>query len=87
MLTSQNHGYAVDINSLSGIMNPTYKNLDDDTLEGFDAPRLKIYAVQFHPEAKPGPEDASVIFDDWIELMKEYQTNPVRKADDMVNVG
>ena len=87
MLTSQNHGYAVDINSLSGIMNPTYKNLDDDTLEGFDAPRLKIYAVQFHHEAKPGPEDASVIFDDWIELMKEYQTNPVRKADDMVNVG
>lgn len=87
MLTSQNHGYAVDINSLSGIMNPTYKNLNDDTLEGFDAPRLKIYAVQFHPEAKPGPEDASVIFDDWIELMKEYQTNPVRKADDMVNVG
>ncbi|HIS54144.1 TPA: glutamine-hydrolyzing carbamoyl-phosphate synthase small subunit [Candidatus Galligastranaerophilus gallistercoris] len=87
MLTSQNHGYAVDMNTLSGIMTPTYKNLDDDTLEGFEAPRLKIYAVQFHPEAKPGPEDASVIFDDWIELMKEFQMSPIRKAEDMVNVG
>lgn len=86
MVTSQNHGYAVDLNSLSGIMRATYKNLDDDTLEGFDAERLKIYAVQFHPEAKPGPLDAAVIFDEWIEKMRENQALPVRKADDMVNV-
>ncbi len=86
MVTSQNHGYAIDTNTLSGIMQPTYKNLDDDTLEGFDAQRLKIYAVQFHPEAKPGPEDASIIFDEWIEKMEEYQAMPVRKAEDMVKV-
>ena len=55
-------------------------------MEGFSSERLKIYAVQFHPEAKPGPTDASVIFDEWVELMKEYQKLPVRKADDMVNV-
>lgn len=86
MVTSQNHGYAVDRNTLSGIMLETYKNLDDDTMEGFSSERLKIYAVQFHPEAKPGPTDASVIFDEWVGLMKEYQKLPVRKADDMVNV-
>ncbi len=86
MVTSQNHGYAVDVNTLSGIMQPTYKNLDDDTLEGFSAERLKIYAVQFHPEAKPGPDDAAVIFDEWIEKMKEFQKTPIRKADDMLNV-
>lgn len=86
MVTSQNHGYAVDMNTLSGIMRPTYKNLDDETLEGFDAERLKIYAVQFHPESKPGPLDAAEIFDDWVNKMKEYQALPIRKADDMVNV-
>lgn len=86
MVTSQNHGYAVDRNTLSGIMTETYKNLNDDTMEGFSAERLKIFAVQFHPEAKPGPKDASVIFDNWIKLMKEYQMLPVRKADDMASV-
>lgn len=86
MVTSQNHGYAVDTETLSGIMQATYKNLDDDTLEGFSAERLKIYAVQFHPEAKPGPNDAAVIFDEWLKLMEEYQKNPTRKAEDMANV-
>ncbi|MCD8024265.1 MAG: glutamine-hydrolyzing carbamoyl-phosphate synthase small subunit [Candidatus Gastranaerophilales bacterium] len=87
MITSQNHGYAVDSKTLSGIMLQTYKNLNDDTMEGFSAERLKIFAVQFHPEANPGPVDASVIFDDWIKLMKEYQALPKRKADDMAKVG
>lgn len=73
MMSSQNHGYAVDVESLSEIMTPTYKNLNDDTLEGFKIDSLKIHAVQFHPEAAPGPEDAAVIFDEWIELMKKYQ--------------
>ncbi len=86
MITSQNHGYAVNRETLSGIMLETYKNLDDDTMEGFDSKRLKIFAVQFHPEANPGPMDAGIIFDEWIELMKEYQSLPVRKAEDMVNV-
>ena len=73
MMSSQNHGYAVDVESLSEIMTPTYKNLNDDTLEGFKIDSLKIHAVQFHPEAAPGPDDAAVIFDEWIELMKKYQ--------------
>ncbi len=70
MITSQNHGYAVDETKLTNIMRATYKNLNDNTLEGFEATRLKIYAVQFHPEANPGPNDASVIFDEWINIMK-----------------
>lgn len=73
MMSSQNHGYAVDINTLSEIMTPTYKNLNDDTLEGFKIDSFKVHAVQFHPEAAPGPNDAAIIFDGWIELMKKYK--------------
>lgn len=71
IITSQNHGYAVDIKSLSNVVRPTYKNLIDGTLEGFEIKSLKIYAVQFHPEANPGPQDASIIFDDWVNIMKK----------------
>lgn len=73
MMSSQNHGYAVDTDTLSELMEATYKNLNDDTLEGFKIESLKIHAVQFHPEAAPGPNDASEIFDEWIDLMKKYQ--------------
>ena len=70
MMTSQNHSYAVDIKSMSKAMHATYKNLTDDTLEGFEINSLGIYAVQFHPEAHPGPNDASIIFDDWVNIIK-----------------
>ena len=73
MMSSQNHGYAVEESSLSDIMEITYKNLNDGTLEGFKIDSLKVHAVQFHPEAAPGPNDAAIIFDEWVELMKEYQ--------------
>lgn len=75
MMTSQNHSYAVDIKTLSKIAIPTYKNLNDDTLEGFEIPALKVYAVQFHPEANPGPKDASIIFDEWINILKGIKQN------------
>jgi len=71
MITSQNHGYAVDSKTLTKAIRPTYKNLNDDTLEGFEITSLGIHAVQFHPEAKPGPDDASIIFDEWINLIKK----------------
>jgi len=86
MMTSQNHGYAVDTASLTKIMEATYKNLNDDTLEGFRSESLKIEAVQFHPEANPGPTDAAVIFDDWIQKMREYKKAPVRKAEEMASL-
>ncbi len=71
MMTSQNHGYAVDVNNITKFMRPTYKNLNDDTLEGFEISSLGVYAVQFHPEANPGPEDASIIFDEWVNIAKK----------------
>ena len=78
IITSQNHGYAVDNNTLTKSMIPTYKNINDNTLEGFEIPELKIYAVQFHPEANPGPTDADVIFDNWINKIKNDRINEVK---------
>ena len=81
MMTSQNHGYAVDIESLPKIIRPTYKNLNDNTLEGFEISSLNIYAVQFHPEASPGPQDASVIFDEWVNIMKASINNRINEVE------
>lgn len=78
MITSQNHGYAVDLDKLTNIMRPTYKNLNDNTLEGFEISSLKVYAVQFHPESRPGPKDASIIFDEWINIIKNSIKNGAR---------
>lgn len=82
MMTSQNHGYAVDIDNITKFMRPTYKNLNDGTLEGFEISSLSVYAVQFHPEANPGPEDASVIFDEWINIAQKDidRINEVKNA-------
>lgn len=71
IITSQNHGYAVDESTLSDKMEMTHINLNDKTLEGFKSESLKIFAVQFHPEHAPGPLDAESIFDEWIEQMKK----------------
>ena len=73
LLTSQNHGYAVDENTLPVNAFATYKNLNDGTLEGFNCPEMKIEAVQFHPEASPGPTDAAGIFKRWIEQIEGYK--------------
>ena len=63
-ITSQNHGFAVDVPSLErlgGVV--THVNLNDGSLEGFAHPGLRTLAVQFHPEASPGPHDAGYLFD------------------------
>ncbi len=72
-ITSQNHGFAVDIESLdSREVEITHVNLNDDTLEGFRHLRLPIFTVQYHPEASPGPHDASYLFDHFKKLMREH---------------
>lgn len=71
MITSQNHGYAVDTKDLAKFIRPTYKNLNDGTLEGFEISSMNVYALQFHPEAKAGPDDADIIFDEWFNIMKK----------------
>jgi carbamoyl-phosphate synthase small subunit len=69
-ITSQNHGFAVDPETLPGEVAPTHRNLNDGTLEGFRHRELPILAAQFHPEAAPGPHDANVLFDSFIESMR-----------------
>lgn len=69
-ITSQNHGFAVDIESLDEKdIEITHINLNDNTLEGFRHRKLPIFTVQYHPEASPGPHDARYLFDDFTAMM------------------
>jgi carbamoyl-phosphate synthase small subunit len=71
-ITSQNHGFCVDMESLAGVaVRSTHFNLNDNTLEGMEHLELPLYSVQYHPEASPGPHDATYLFDRFIELMEK----------------
>jgi carbamoyl-phosphate synthase small subunit len=67
IVTAHNHGYAVDGSTLPDELEATMTNLNDGTNEGFRHRRLPIAAVQFHPEASPGPSDAKRLFKEWFE--------------------
>lgn len=70
-ITSQNHGFAVDVESLraaGGV--PTHIHLNDQTLAGFRLPDQPVFSVQYHPEASPGPHDAGYLFDQFVENMR-----------------
>jgi carbamoyl-phosphate synthase small subunit len=69
-ITSQNHNYCVDINSLHGQVRLTHKNLYDGTEEGMQHVDLPLFSVQHHPEAGPGPNDAAHIFKRFRELIE-----------------
>ena len=72
-ITSQNHGFAVDLDSIKGEdVEITHINLNDNTLEGFRHRRLPLFAVQYHPEASPGPHDARYLFGHFKDLMGKY---------------
>ena len=68
-ITSQNHGYAVDGDTVK-LGKVRFANANDGTCEGIDYPELKAFTVQFHPEACTGPKDTSFLFDQFVELMK-----------------
>jgi carbamoyl-phosphate synthase small subunit len=73
-ITSQNHGFCVNTESLKDRdVEPTHFNLNDLTLEGLRHRRLPLFSVQYHPEASPGPHDASYLFDRFMEMMKGNQ--------------
>ncbi len=69
-ITSQNHGFSVNIPSMKDPdVELTHINLNDQTLEGLEHKRLPIFSVQYHPEASPGPHDAFYLFDHFLSLM------------------
>jgi carbamoyl-phosphate synthase small subunit len=70
-ITSQNHGFAVDKDSLSpSEFEITHMNLNDNTVEGFVHRELPIFSVQYHPEARPGPWDNEYIFRDFVAELR-----------------
>ncbi|RKY88564.1 carbamoyl phosphate synthase small subunit, partial [candidate division KSB1 bacterium] len=69
-ITSQNHGFAVDPDTLNpNEFEITHINLNDRTLEGFRHRELPIFSVQFHPEAGPGPHDSRYLFDEFYQMV------------------
>ena len=70
-ITSQNHGYAVDENSLAGLpLVVTHRSVNDGTVEGIRHTELPIFSVQYHPEASPGPEENTCLFDDFDAMIR-----------------
>ena len=72
-ITSQNHGFAVDVDSLDGKAVLSHVSLNDKTVEGMRHGTLPVFSVQYHPEASPGPNDATYLFDRFIKLMDEHK--------------
>jgi carbamoyl-phosphate synthase small subunit len=74
-ITSHNHGFAVDPDSLNlNELEITHTNLNDETLEGFRHRSHPVFCVQYHPEAAPGPHDSRYLFDDFVTLMEQHAT-------------
>lgn len=75
-ITSQNHGFAVKMESLeaSALAELTHLDLNDNTVEGLRLKDKPAFAVQYHPESSPGPHDSTYLFDDFIQLIKEYKS-------------
>lgn len=71
-ITAQNHGFAVDAETLPKELEVTHYNLNDSTNEGFRHKELPIFSVQYHPEASPGPHDSDYLFKDFLELIKKH---------------
>lgn len=79
-ITSQNHGYAIDEDSLKNTdLEVTHVALNDKTNEGVRHKKYPCFSVQYHPEASPGPEDANYLFDDFIAMMEEFKKDSKQK--------
>ncbi|MET0145549.1 MAG: glutamine-hydrolyzing carbamoyl-phosphate synthase small subunit [Ilumatobacteraceae bacterium] len=82
-ITSQNHNFAIDIDSLTGVADLTHVNLNDGVCEGLVARDANAFSVQHHPEAGPGPHDSRYLFDRFVARMAAYRRrdpNVLRRA-------
>lgn len=70
-ITSQNHGFAVDLDSLKGKAELSHINLNDRTCEGLTLTGKPVFSVQYHPEASPGPHDSQYLFKRFVEMMED----------------
>jgi carbamoyl-phosphate synthase small subunit len=73
-ITTQNHGFAVDADSLKGAAEVTHLNLNDNTVEGLTHRELPLFSVQYHPESSPGPHDANYLFRRFVEMMEKRRS-------------
>ncbi|MBT8449819.1 MAG: carbamoyl-phosphate synthase small subunit, partial [Gammaproteobacteria bacterium] len=71
MISSQNHGFAIDEETLPDNMEATYRSLFDGSLQGFRRTDCPAYSFQGHPEASPGPHDVAPVFEPFIEAMQQ----------------
>ncbi|MFZ4546708.1 MAG: glutamine-hydrolyzing carbamoyl-phosphate synthase small subunit [Bacteroidales bacterium] len=71
LITSQNHGFAIDNKSLSNEWEPFFVNLNDGTNEGIKHKTRPVFSVQFHPEASSGPTDSEYLFDDFLKVVRD----------------
>lgn len=75
-ITSQNHGYAIDKDSLENTdLEVTHIALNDGTVEGLRHKTLPAFSVQYHPEARPGPSDSNYLFDEFLDMMRDFKDN------------
>ncbi len=72
-ITSQNHGFAIDADSLGADVEITHLNLNDRTVAGLRHKSLPFFSVQYHPEASPGPHDADYLFDQFVDSMRSHR--------------
>jgi len=80
-ITSQNHGFAVDVDSLPNNVEISHISLNDNTVEGIRCTDIPAFSVQYHPESSPGPHDSRYLFDEFVKLMEgnHEDTKTLRK--------
>ena len=78
-ITSQNHGFEVDPDSIPSTVTVTHKSLFDGSIEGIEIKEKRLFSVQYHPEASPGPQDSKYLFDKFLKNIIAIKKNGKKK--------